>query len=95
MAIILKFFGGVMHGQSASSDSENRNEACWAIARYALSRQGMIGRRFEAALGAASQIRETAVLERGVQMNHAYEVVERIEDEGDIVVRFNFVGHAE
>jgi plasmid replication initiation protein len=95
MPIVLKFFGGVMDGRSANSESENRNEATWAIARYALSRQGTIGSRFEAIVGASSQTRKPAVSERGDQTDHVYEVVERTADDGDIVVRFRFVGEGE
>ena len=98
MAIILKFFGGIMHGTSASSESENRDEAAWAIARYALSHQGTIGRRFETILPAVSPIRNReraeSILGRADQMNHVYEIVERTEDDGDIVVRFKFVDQA-
>ena len=92
MAIILKFFGGVMDGKSASSESGNRSEACWAIGRYALSHQGTIGRKFEATFGATSQIRKPAAFDREDQINHVYEVVERTEGDGDIIVRFKLVG---
>jgi hypothetical protein len=96
MAIIVEFVGGFMDGRRASSDSPNPDEADFALRHYFMSHEGEKGRKFKTISDAGLEIMRTegghAARERGFDVNHKYECVERIEKDGNILVRFKFVG---
>jgi hypothetical protein len=96
MAIIVEFVGGFRDGELASTASDFPEDVRLAEASYFLSHRGEIGRKHKTVSDAAMQVMVTeggqAARERGFDMNHVYQVVERTEKDGDTIVRFEYVG---
>lgn len=96
MAIVFEFTGGFMDGRQVSSEAEDPTEANCIGSYYFMTDNGTVGKRFKTISDAAMQSLMTEGLEvaraRGFRMNHKYEVVEKIDREGDVVVRVTFVG---
>ena len=96
MAIVLEFTGGFMDGRRSSSDSKNPNEAEWTLAIYNVTQQGTIGGKHKTISDAAFQVLQReggrAMLARGLQTTHVYEVVNRTEYDGGVVVLLGYVG---
>jgi hypothetical protein len=96
MACIIEFVGGPHDGKRVSSDSENANEATQADSYYRVfTREGTVGKRFSVGSEAAIDFINAQQSEETELPNfrlHMYEVIERIEQDGDTIVRCKFVG---
>lgn len=96
MPYIIEFVGGPHDGKHVSSDSENANEAMQADGYCRVfTREGTVGKRFSVGSEAAVDFINTRQSEETALPNfrlHIYEVIERIEQDGDTIVRCKFVG---
>ena len=101
--IVIEFIGGFKDGDCLRSDSEDPEEVKSALSYYLVfSKQGTIGKRFRAISDARWNELEDIVevtdagpvLMRApiAGMNHVYEVVDRIEDDDRILVRYQYKG---
>jgi hypothetical protein len=91
MAIIIEFVGGYHDGGQLSSDSRDAQEATLTRRLYfRATRQGTIGKQFRIVSDAAGEFQSTGSDDSMPQMRFyllEYEVTERTEQGGNIVVR--------
>jgi hypothetical protein len=80
-----------MDGRTVSTDAADKDEVNWAHAYSVLTDGGPVGKQFMSASDAAIQSTESGKVPEKVTAD-LYEVVERIEDQGQVVVRVKFVG---
>jgi hypothetical protein len=95
VAIIIEFTGGFRDGARMSSESDDPGEVFRARNLYFLSGNGKLGRKHRAISHATPKTMSTeermAPRKHELDMNHLYEVVERIEKDGDMIVRFKYL----
>ncbi len=95
MAIIIEFVGGCHDGGRMSSDSRDEQEATLTRRLYfRATREGTIGKQFKIVSDASVDYRWTGgngSLPRTLYSTLDYEVANRIEQGGNIVVRCRFV----
>jgi hypothetical protein len=93
--ILVEFAGGGRDGQIIDSRSNNRNEAALAGFFYLASDGGRTGKGTLGVLDGAISYS----LEHGMEPttgatvpNHVYRAIERLEQEGEVLVRFRYEG---
>jgi hypothetical protein len=91
MEITFEFTGGSSDGRIVSTDAEDEQEANWAQAYSHLTEGGQVGKQFMSAFDADILSAQSGKVPEKVTAD-LYEVVERIEDQGQVVVRVKFVG---
>ena len=95
MAIVIEFIGGFRDGARLSSESDDPDDVFRSRNLYFLSRNGgELGKKHSAISHATAETSgtagETAQRKHGMERNHLYEVVERIEEDGDFIARFKY-----
>lgn len=96
MAITIEFEGSFRDRLRISTDSGVEWEANEAWVMYDLTHEGKVGSKFRGAsdIGrvAMTKLSRPEFVKAGFQMNQVYEVVERIEDGEDVLVRLKYMG---
>lgn len=102
MAVTVKFVGGFKDGRELRSNSNDPNEAQEAVAFYAMTDDGKVGKRCKAISDAGlAELKDLLVVDGdevrlkkapSTSMSHVYEIVSREEIDDDIVVRFEYQG---
>ncbi len=100
--VLVQFVGGFQDGRRLNSRSSDPAEAQEALGQYFMSSEGTVGKRFrtvsEAGWREMQEIIEVTPdgprLKREpiYGMDHVYELVERIEDDTTIALRFEYQG---
>lgn len=99
MKIIFEFIGGSRDGQfdEGDLDEPDYGSVNMACARYSMTKNGTVGKQFFIATQHAISLLQTvgaeAARESGNSRAEKYEVVERMEGEGEVLVRAKFVGY--
>ena len=96
MAYIIKFVGGCHDGKCLSTDFEDVDKAILAESFYRrFTRDGTIGKRFSVISDeSVDSINNHHAKCVGLpnSQRHVYEVIERSEDNEDVIVRCKYVG---
>jgi transcriptional regulator with XRE-family HTH domain len=102
--IVVEFVGGFMDGKRLSTAADDPDEVQEAAAHYVMSSEGTVGKRFRtySDAGRAELAEITEMTPEGPRlkrepvydMDHFYEVVERVETGESIIVRFRFAGRS-
>jgi hypothetical protein len=97
MAIVVEFIGGFKDGIRLSSNSHDPNEAHEVASLYLGDHQGQAGLESQTISNASLQDMRTeepeAVVRTGLELNHKYELVERSDRDGDVLLRYEYLGH--
>jgi hypothetical protein len=93
MAIVVEFIGGFRDGLRWSTDSPDRresNEAAWLWCIH----EGIIGKKIgvlsEAATEPVISERGQEAKNRGMDINHFYTLIEKVEDGTDTIIRYEY-----
>ena len=98
MKVRIDFVGGFMDGHSVCNMSSDANESAWAGTYYVMTEKGTVGKRFRTYGGAVLDGLRAGVpngmTTRGFDRNRYYQIAERIEEDGGLLLRARYVGQA-
>lgn len=91
--IIFELVGGCFDGMTVCSDSDDPREAAAAHKFYFMSAKGKVGARFWSGSDYALEVLgtwPTKYLENETFQPHVYEVTDRLEGDGEVLIRAEY-----
>jgi hypothetical protein len=92
--VLLEFVGGYWDGKFLDNESDDGMEVELANGYYRITDGGAVGQGFSGLLPEAAEFAQVrgwqAEEDAGLAGNHAYRVAERLEEDNEILVRFQY-----